>query len=221
MTAAHSSEGRYSVMPMWGNHAGGNLGLARGAQSLLLDIAENPAWVKRAVKALSDIQIEVFEVLWQLVAPERVGVEGCINYCSCWSPARTMAFDCDHSCMMSPRQFNDLFLPPLLETMHTVEHRIYHLDGPGAVPYLDTLLSLPELQAIQWVHGAGHEGIQQWLPLIERIQRAGTGVWVSVKPEEVEPLLAAADPKGLLISTHCRAEGEARALVERVAGRYG
>ena len=83
------------------------------------------------------------------------------------------------------------------------------------------MLSLPELQAIQWVPGAGHGGIQQWLPLIERIQKAGKGVWVSVGPEEVEPLLVAPKPEGLLISTHCRAEGEARALVERVARRYG
>lgn len=44
----------------------------------------------------------------------------------------TPGFDCDISCNISPQQFEDLLLPPLIETMRTVDRRIYHLDGSVA-----------------------------------------------------------------------------------------
>ena len=101
----------------------------------------------------------------------KLGVEGSLNCVGCWSPGRTMGLDCDFSCMISPRDFQEIFLPPLLETMATVDHRIYHLDGPGAIPHLERLLSIPELQTIQWVPGAGSEAIRT--PLEGRSKRGG------------------------------------------------
>jgi hypothetical protein len=183
LKASQASQGRWFIMPMWGNHAGDNLGLVRGTEKLLLDIAADRAWVRRAAKQISDIQIKAFERLWELVDPAIVGVEGSVNYVSCWSPVRTLAFDCDLSCMLSPQDFRELFLPPLLETMHTVDHRIYHLDGTVALQHLPTLLGLPELHAIQWIPGAGREEIAQWIPLIRRVQKAGKGIAVYVQPE--------------------------------------
>jgi hypothetical protein len=104
--------------------------------------------------------------------------------------------------------------------MHTVDHRIYHLDGPGAIHHLDTLLDLPELHAIQWVPGAGQEEIMQWIPLIQRIQSKGKAVTVRVQPEEIDPLLREVKPEGLRIRTHCETETEARQLLDRMASLY-
>ncbi len=218
--AAQASRGRYFVMPMWGNHAGDNLGLVRGTQRLLTDIATRPQWVRRAAQTLSDIQRQVFEELWPRVAPGVVGVEGSINYVNCWSPGRTMAFDCDLSCMISDEDFKTLFLPPLLETMATVDHRIYHLDGWVALHHLDTLLDVPELHAIQWLPGAGREEIGQWLPVIRRMQSRGKRVAVYVTPEEVDLLLREVRPEGLFINATCRGEGEARSIIDHVAGLF-
>jgi hypothetical protein len=120
--------------------------------------------------------------------------------------------------MVSSKAFRDFFLPPLVETMRTVDHRIYHLDGPGAIHHLDTLLELPELHAIQWVPDAGVTGrIMQWVPLIKRVQSKGKGIVVYVGPEEVESLLREVRPEGLCISTNCGTEAEARELLKFVA----
>ncbi len=216
LKASQASRGRWFVMPVWGNHAGDNLGLVRGAEKLLVDIATNRAWVKKTIKQLSDIQLKAFACLWELVDPAIVGVEGSNNYVSCWSPGRTMAFDCDLSCMLSPRDFRELFLPPLLETMHTVEQRIYHLDGTVALQHLPTLLSLPELHAIQWVPGAGREEIAQWIPLIQQVQAAGKSIAIYVQPEEIPSLLRECKPEGLFINTTCASEDEARRVIERM-----
>jgi len=217
--AAQASHGRYFMQSLWGNGAGDTLALARGIETLLFDLATHPAWVKSAVKRLSDIQIEAVEAVWQIMGPGRLGVEGSLNYVGCWSPGRTMGLDCDISCMISPEAFKEIFLPPLIETLYTVDHRIYHLDGPGALQHLEVLLALPDLHAIQWVPGAGHEAIQQWIPLIQRVQDAGKNIAVNVSPDEVDLLLREVQPEGLFISTTCRSEGEARALLDRLAQR--
>jgi hypothetical protein len=218
-TAAQASHGRYFMQSLWGNGASDTLALARGIEALLFDLATHPTWVKSAVKRLSDIQIEAVGAVWQIMGPGRLGVEGSLNYVGCWSPGRTMGLDCDISCMISPEAFKEIFLPPLIETLYTVDHRIYHLDGPGALQHLEALLALPDLHAIQWVPGAGHEAIQQWIPLIQRVQKAGKNIAVSVSPDEVDLLLREVQPEGLFISTTCRSEGEARALLDHLRRR--
>jgi hypothetical protein len=155
--------------------------------------------------------------LWQLAYTSETGVEGSLNYCGCWSPARTLAFDCDVSCNISPEAYREVMLPPLIESMHCVDHRIYHLDGRGALHHLETLLAVPELHAIQWVPGAGHEEVRQWIPLIQHIQSKGKGVQVMCRPEEVDLLMGEVKLEGLCINTHCETEEQARWLVERVA----
>ncbi|HUT75472.1 MAG TPA: hypothetical protein VM221_11655 [Armatimonadota bacterium] len=217
LSAARASRGRYFVPPMWGNQAGDTLAMVRGSQELLMDIALNPDWVRSAIQRMSDILLEIFEELWTLVSPDLVGLPGSVNYVNTWSSGRTMGLDCDMSCMISPQTFADLFLPALVEHMRTLDRRIYHLDGPGAIQHLDLLLELPELEAIQWVPGAGHEGVLQWVPLIRRIQAKGKSIVVYARPGEIEPLLREVEPEGLCVSTSCRSEAEARQLVERAS----
>lgn len=218
LKSSRASRGRWFTMPVWGNHAGDNFALVRGTSQLLLDVSFDRAWVKQTIKRLSDIQIKVFERLWTLVDPTICGVEGSINYVSCWSPGKTMAFDCDISCMFSPRDFREIFLPPLRETMATVDHRIYHLDGTVALHHLDTLLSLPELHAIQWVPGAGREEISQWIPLIQKIQAAGKGISIYVQPGEIPTVLKECRPEWLFINTTCLDEDAGRRLIEKISG---
>jgi hypothetical protein len=210
--ASARSQGRYFVLPVWGNHAGDTLALVRGSQRLMLDLAENRSWVASAVRRMSEILITQAGALWELVSPALTGLEGSINYVSLWSPGRTMGFDCDVSCMIGARDFRDIFLPPLVDTMRTVDHRIYHLDGPGALHHLETLLDVPEIDAIQWVPGDGQPGALSWVPMIREIQRRGKSVVVYARPGEVQPLLAELSPEGLFVGTWCASEREGREL---------
>jgi hypothetical protein len=216
LRAAQASQGRYFVLPVWGNHAGDNLALLRGSEALMADIVENPGWVRQAARKVSDILNEVYTDLWALVGENITGIEGSVNYCNTWSPGKTMGFDTDISCMLSPKQFEQFFLPPLIETMRTVDHRIYHLDGTVALQHLDLLLSVPEIHAIQWVPGAGREAILQWVPLIRRIQQAGKSILVYTTPQEIPPLLGEVSACGLCIGTTCASEQEARDLLDVV-----
>ena len=97
------------------------------------------------------------------------------------------------------------------------EDRIYHLDGTVALQHLDMLLAVPEIQAIQWVPGAGREAILQWVPIIRRIQRAGKAVQVFASLQEIPALLEQVSARGLCIRTWCGSEQEARELEQQVA----
>ena len=65
--------------------------------------------------------------------------------------------------------------------------------------------------------GAGKEAIQPWIPLIQRVQKAGKSIAVSVQPDEIDLLLGEVRPEGLFISTTCQSESEARRLLEHLA----
>ncbi len=68
--------------------------------------------------------------------------------------------------------------------------------------HLDRILEIPEIQAIQWVHGVGEDApIMQWLPVIRKIQAAGKGVIVDLQLHELEPFISAMKPDGLYIAS--------------------
>jgi len=217
LKAAQASRGRWFVNPAWGNDAGDILSNIRGDMSLMVDIADNPGWVKHAVKQVSDILIEVYEEWWKMADESVSGFEGSMAY-AMWSPGRGKEFSCDISCNISPKQFEELFLPPLIEAMRTVDHRYYHLDGAVALHHLDLLLSVPEIHAIQWQPGTGHFEIMQWVPLIKRIQQAGKSVQVFCSPQSIPALLNEVSARGLCIVTSCASEVEIQDL-ERQATR--
>lgn len=214
--AARMSRGDYFVLPVWGNHAGDTLAMMLGTEELAIDVAMEPDLVAAAIKQLSDILMEQFNCLWEIVQTPEFGIEGSVELCGCWSPGKAMTFDCDFACMISPDAYERIFLGPLIETMRSVDHRIYHLDGEDAVRHLDALLELPELHAIEWVPGAGREEALQWVPLLQRIQGKGKAVFVFAEPDEVEGLLGELRPEGLCLYVQCASESEGRRLLERV-----
>jgi hypothetical protein len=216
IAAAQASEGRYFILPDVGNDAGDTLALVRGSETLMMDIAHNPAWVRSAVDSISDIIDQTYGEIEAIVSPEVCGVEGYINDHACWWSSRCRGVNCDISCMVSPETFQELFVPYLVKTMRQFERNSYELDGRVSLHLVDTLLDLPELDAILWIPGAGHAEIMQWVPLIRRIQDNGKSIRLTASPEEVKPLLREIRPEGVCISTECKTEGEARELIELV-----
>jgi hypothetical protein len=78
----------------------------------------------------------------------------------------------DFWCMMGDDDARDLVLPNILIEMASLERSIFHLDGPQALRHLDLLLAIPQLNAIQWVYGAGAGPASKWIDVYKKI-RAG------------------------------------------------
>ncbi len=116
----------------------------------------------------------------------------------CWAQAmRVLAGrnshlgTCDFSAMISPDAFERWVMPVLRWQMEDGDGRLYyHLDGPGELPHVEKLLSLPDLRAIQWVPGAGNPGglHERWHGLYRCILEAGKKVCLTGVPADPEQL---------------------------------
>jgi len=120
-----------------------------------------------------------------------------------WTP---LVCDCkyyvpsnDFSIMISSQMFDDVFLPGIIRECQFLDRSIYHLDGPGALRHLDSLLAIPELDALQWVFGAGNEGFHRWVDVYQRVQAADKGIQVICTLEEVPAVMETLDPHGLFL----------------------
>ena len=114
-----------------------------------------------------------------------------------WAPGRMAKLQCDFSAMISPEMFG-AFMVPVLKTMtERLDYSMYHWDGPGAIPHHDHLLSLPELNMIQWTPGAGEAPSmnKQWWPLYHKTIEAGKKLFVGGDIEELKALKKEFGPK--------------------------
>jgi hypothetical protein len=134
-----------------------------------------------------------------------------------WSERPAIDLQSDFSCMMSAEMFDEYLLPFIAEQTEMVERTIYHLDGPGAIQHLDSLLALPDLDGIQWVPGAAGAPATAWIDLLKHVQDAGKLVYAYCDVSHVQHLLAELRPEGLmLIVEGCERESDAGALLENV-----
>ncbi|MHC4982703.1 MAG: hypothetical protein ACYTF6_06000 [Planctomycetota bacterium] len=114
--------------------------------------------------------------------------------------------------------------PFTLKEMEPLECSHYHLDGPGALRYLDTLLACAQLNGVQWVFGSGSGPAMKWLDVYRRIQAAGKSMEIHCSgPDEALEFLEHLRPEGLWLRVgQFDSIGSARSFlkdVERSAAR--
>jgi hypothetical protein len=184
----------------------------RSPGKLALDFYDQPQVIKPALAEIN----QAWYGYWQAVTEITARTGGNFTWMGIWSDRPSTDLQSDFSCMMSPEMFDEYFLPFIDEQTTMVERTIYHLDGPGAVRHLDSLLSLPYLDGIQWVPGAGAKPTVEWLPLLHKIQDAGKLVYAYCEPQDVRRILGELRPEGVMLVTSCGSVEEAERLLENV-----
>jgi len=152
---------------------GGNLDIIssfRSAEYLLLDLYDYPEEVKRLTWQAHRAWWHCFELL------NRAGGRWNPGY-SAWTPIFSSKpyyiLQCDFCYMISPDMFDEFVKPELTESCRRLDNAFYHLDGPGQLSHLDSLLSIPELKGVQWVPGAGQDKAEHWPEVYGKIKEAG------------------------------------------------
>ncbi len=174
----------------------------RGTEELLFDLIECPEDVHRWQKALLDLYFEYYDRLYDMIK-EDDGGSSFIAF-NIWGPGRTAKIQCDFSAMISKPMFDEFVAPYLEEQAKRLDYVCYHLDGPGALQHVDTLVSLPNIDAIQWTPGAGTSGVGDpaWIPLYKKIREAGKSlVLLGPSPDEAEHIAREVGPEGILFAT--------------------
>lgn len=216
MALVEAAEGKWFVANADLGDPGDVMSYLRGPERLCVDLLEGPR------DRMVQVRDRLVELLWffynDLTQIVHSRMEGTSSWLGVWCPKRTTTLQCDFSCMVSATMFAEFFAPPLVELASRLDHVIYHLDGPGAIQHVDTLLSMPNLRAIQWVPGAGQPGAAhpRWRGLLKHIIRCGVRVHIGVAPTDIEELLRDLPADGLFISTACGSEAEARHLMAKL-----
>jgi hypothetical protein len=102
----------------------------------------------------------------------------------------------DFSCMVSDRVLEELFIAETERECAHMDRCIYHLDGPQALRFLDRVMAIPNLHAIQWVPGAGHDDWRLRVDVYRRIQAAGKPFVIYLNARDLDDLFEALRPEG-------------------------
>jgi len=184
-----------------------------GTENLLMDLIAKPQQVKSVMDYYKRLWINEFNHIQSLMKNHQN--RGGIGWAGIWAPGTTFPIQEDFTYMISPQMYREFCLPHVRDIIDSMDYSLYHLDGIGAIGHLDALLEIDNLNAIQWVPGAGKERLDQWYGLIKRILQAGKSVQVFAQPDEVEGLVDAVGPKGLLITVLNAAHRQAEKLINR------
>ena len=200
-------------------NAGDHLAMTCGYANLCMDLIENTDAVMAAERKIKDLWISLYDRVYETINRHQ---QGSCGWLPAWHPRRSALLECDFCAMISPQMF-DMYLPLLLERASHCERSIYHLDGPGALTHLDTLLAQKEIDAIQWEPGVACKNILEYLPVMQKIQAAGKGLYVAgprYSPEAMLALLRNLRPEGLIIPVSVQSLDEGERLLDTVTKMF-
>lgn len=145
----------------------------RPGEELLFDLIDCPEDVHRQHRAVTELWMRAYEMLG------RKDARGYTDWSSLFSKERSYIIQCDFAYMIGNDMFEEFVSEDLRDMCKRIPHTIYHLDGVGEIKHLDSLLGIPELDAVQWIPGDGAPTGEHWMDIYERIIAAGKGVQIA------------------------------------------
>ncbi|MGI6295541.1 MAG: hypothetical protein ACOX3G_05580 [Armatimonadota bacterium] len=195
---------------------GGNLDLLstfRPAEQLLYDLYDHPNEVKRLTWEAHELWWRYFTELDSIIRPVNPGYSAWSGF---YSQEPHYMLQCDFCYMISPQMFDEFVRPEIAASCKRMPNGFYHLDGPGQLPHLESLLSIPELKGIQWVPGAGQPDPRSWPQVYKKIQSAGKLSQLYGPPDTFEALSNEMDSlRDMLLMTGCATHQEAVSLLKK------
>lgn len=191
--------------------SGDTLAAMRSTEKLLYDVMDRPDQVRAADQHLMKLWCQAYQRFYDITAQAADGGSTC--WFKLWAPGKFYAAQNDFSYMISPKMFQDLFLPSIEMQTEFLDYAVFHVDGIGAFAHVDALCDLPRLQAIQILPGAGKPSPLHYLSVLRTVQERGKNLHITIPPDEVEEALSLLSARGLFIATSCTTQEEAETLL--------
>jgi len=168
---------------------GGNLDILstfRPGERLLLDLYDHPDAVQNLTWEAHEVWWRYFDEINRRLQPTNPGY-------TAWTPIYSeepyYMLQCDFCYMISPDMFDQFVKPELAATCRRLANPFYHLDGPGQLPHLSSLLQIDELKGVQWIPGDGQPGFEHWPEVYRKIRDAGKLIQFSGNIQTFETLV--------------------------------
>ncbi len=157
----------------------------RYPSDLCMDLMDCPDEVERVSSAMRKFYEPIYSALY--AASGFTSQTGTIGWGPFWTPGRFAVVQCDFSCMISGDDFKRHVLPGIRDEATYLDRCMYHLDGPGALRHIDDVLSVAEIDVLQWVSGAGQKPMWQWTEVLKKGLAAGKALHIyDITPEQVK-----------------------------------
>ncbi len=157
----------------------------RYPSNLCMDLMDCPEEVARVSAAIRKFYAPIYNALYE--ASRCTPETGTIGWGPFWTPGRFAVVQCDFSCMISGEDYKRHVLPGVEEEAAYLDRCMYHLDGPGALRHLDDVLSVKDIDVLQWVSGAGQKPMWQWLEVLKKGLAAGKALHIyDITPAQVK-----------------------------------
>ena len=152
---------------------GGNLDVLvsfRPSEQLLFDLYDYPEDVISQTWVAHDLWWKAYDSFNKILQPNNPGYSVWANI---FSEDPYYMLQCDFCYMIGPDMFDEFIKPELTACCKKLTNSFYHLDGPGELAHLDSLLEIEELDGIQWIPGEGVDTIEHWPEVYRKIRDAG------------------------------------------------
>jgi hypothetical protein len=170
-----------------------------GPSEVLMGMLENPEAIHRHLNVLQAAWIAYYNRFSKLLDSAKTIRSFRGSWLPMMAPGNTYPLQCDLSIMIGSDSFERYVYPDIVSCCESIPYSFYHLDGPGSVRHLDSLLAIENLKGIQWVPGAGAPEAEQWLDVLRKIQAAGKLCQVYVSPEGAKRICDELGGKGFLL----------------------
>lgn len=187
-----------------------------GPAPTAMDLLDNPDQIKKMLPRVTRDFLETYDHYYEKLTAAN---QACAGWPGIVSTRKWHIPSNDFSYMISPKQFDEFFLEGLRSESEHFEASMHHLDGPGALNHLDSLLGIKKLNAVQWVYGAGNGNATDWIEVYKKIQAAGKGIQVlGVRPEHLNIIIDELRPEGAWLDVcGVKDEEQAKEVLNRVA----
>jgi hypothetical protein len=182
-------------MPDW-HSSGDAIAAFRDPQELALDMIEHEDELKALLVRLETDYFQLYNLFYDRLRAHQMPIT---SWLPLFDDGKYYIPSNDFSIMISKAMYDEVFLPGIVRECQFFDRSIYHLDGPGALRHLDSILSIAELDALQWVPGAGNEIYSRWVPVYQKAQQAGKGIYVTCTLDEIPQVMQTLDPRGLCL----------------------
>jgi hypothetical protein len=142
------------------------LAAIRGLTEFYMDLLSDPAAIAELAGRINQLWLEVAELHFSKVTPQRGGYGHIYGY---WSPERTTVIQEDALGMCSPAIYRELFMEHnTRQVRHLGAHVLFHLHTTGYGHYRD-VLRIPGLAGLQMTVEANGPALPDLLPVFQEV----------------------------------------------------
>ncbi|WP_095176040.1 MULTISPECIES: trimethylamine corrinoid protein 2 [Blautia] len=151
----------------------------RGSMDLLYDMIEEDNDIVKRVQQVTDCYQQYYDAFYKYAQYEGGSAYTVFQI---FGSGKTQKLQCDFSALLSPDYFRTYVLDSLKQATKSLDHVLYHLDGPESIKHMDALMEVEGIDALQWTSGDhGPDGtMEEWDVIYDKARAAGKQLWVKV-----------------------------------------